>query len=319
MYNEQHLKNIKILLTEKILSENNNKKLIDPSKTSNFFQTDLKSLNPNKYVVVTKIDNNFKFSEYKHIIDIERLIVEKNAACLCSELDDELNSLITFFKNLKEFKTKNGDKLLFLCPRSVGEYCPVCSFINSLKSLKNIPSVFNSGKFINREDNNLMEITKFFNNIDRFIELLSSNVYVIEQYHLPCVIFDESSSESSIHLLGVDKKSIGCVSELLSEELQILDKSIEDVENFTFRYMGEQSFILESINLSKFSEEFKDFINEHIQKIAIMNKLTIENKLFAKKSDKIGQIQNEFESLFNKTAECLCESLEKISSVEGVI
>ena len=54
MYNEQHLKNIKILLTEKILSENNNKKLIDPSKTSNFFQTDLKSLNPNKYVLFFK-------------------------------------------------------------------------------------------------------------------------------------------------------------------------------------------------------------------------------------------------------------------------
>jgi len=299
--------------------ENNNKNVIDPSKTSNFFFKDIKSLTPDNYVIVNRVDNIFKFSEYKHIIDIQRLISEKKSYNLCEELDDELNILIEFFENASDFKTKKGDKLLLLCPRSLGEYCPICSFINSLKSLKNMPSIFNSNKFINRDDNNLIELTKFFNDIDKFIDLLSSNIYVLEQYHLPCVIFDESSSEAAIHLLGIDKKSLGVVSELLADELGILDKTIDDVNNFTFRFLGEQNFVLTSINLSKFSEDFKEFINENIQKMVGLNKLTIENKLFAKKSDKLGQIQNDFESLFNRTAESLCNALEKISSMEGVI
>ena len=319
MYNLQHLKSLKVILTEKITTESNNRKVIDPSKTSNFFQTDLKSLNKDKYVIVSKVDNIFKFNEYKHIIDINRLIAEKESFGLCAELDDELNALIEFFNAQSDFKTKKGDKLLLLCPRSVSEYCPICSFINSLKSLKNIPSIYNSNKFINREDNDLIELTKYFNDIDRLIELLSSNIYVIEQYHLPCVIFDESSSEAVIHLMGIDKKSLGIISEQLSEELHILDMSIDEVENFTFRYVAEQTFVLESVNLSKFSDDFKEFINENIQKLSIMNKLTIENKLFAKKSEKIWQIQNDFERIFNRTAESLCVALEKISSMEGVI
>lgn len=318
MYDINHLQNLKNIVSEKIQSDENNRHVLDKSRTASFFQIDVKSLTPDKYVIATKVDNTFRFNEYKHIIDFERLDAERKSYKLCDELDVIVTTLVEFFRE-SEYKTKKGDKLYFLCPRSIGEYCPICSFINSIRSLKNIPSIYNSNKFINRDDNNLIYLTKFLVDIDKLIELLASNIYVMQQFYLPCVIFDESSSEATINLLGIDRKNLTVVNDLLAEELTAQDKSIDDVENFTFRCVGDLVYRLEAINLSKFSEDFIEFINENLQKINVLNKLTIENKLFSKKSENIAHIQHEFESIFNRTAEDLCESLEKISSMEGVI
>lgn len=283
---------------------------------------DIKDLTPSEQIIFIKIGERFKFNEVTHIVDFTRL-----SNGLSRVTDQKLREfavgLVETFASNKDVITKNGDKLYFICPTTLGEYCPVCSFISAMNNISNVPALSLCGKpeIINNDSNDYIEATKFLSSFSALVELLSENVYTITNYFMPAVIYNDSNMQANNNIIRMGKKDLVTVSSAVKDYSEDIGFDLQEISDFTGIFNTTQDGLVSKVidvERTRCTPEIHSIVTPIFNEVSSWTACQIETKLFGYKSSQVGNIQGTFEGIFNEICEHLINQVEKIALNENI-
>lgn len=214
---------------EDIISSSSSYNKVTTDSLRELFVT-LNELQEYEEVYCYRLNHGFVIFENVHIVDINRLKTSLNSTQISDEtLKSFLLNLIQGLEQLDEIKTKRGDKLYTICPITIDEYCPICSFIGLTKISHNFDLLENP------EIRLSPDIIDFTVSLDTILELLNKNIYTIKNSYLPAIVYDDRREEAKLKIIKLTKKESEILLAELVEHLKVDGTSIGDINSFAFK------------------------------------------------------------------------------------